>query len=68
MQRPTAKHQVELGESCVRVGKRTEQAEGVKNTARRHTDSTNLGPRGLPEAEPPTKELAGAGPRPSTHL
>ena len=29
---------------------------------------TNLGPWGLTETEPPTKEHAGAGPKPLIHL
>ena len=39
---------------------RTEQARGVKDTTRRPTESTNLGPWGLTDTEPPTKEHAGA--------
>jgi hypothetical protein len=69
MQRHTFKHQVELGESCGRVGGRIEQAgERVKDTTRRPTESTNLSPGGLTETEPPTKEHAGDGPRPPTHF
>ena len=41
---------------------RIEQAEGVKNTTKRYTESTNLGLWGHTETEPPTKEHAGAGP------
>jgi hypothetical protein len=32
------------------------------------TKSTNLDPWGCPETESSTKELAGAGPRPPTHM
>jgi hypothetical protein len=46
MQRPTAKHQEELGEPCGTVGNGTDRAKGVKNTTRRPTESTNLGPWG----------------------
>ena len=60
MQRPTAKHQEELGESCERVRDKTEQARGVKDTTRRPTESTNLDPEELTESELPTKEHAGA--------
>jgi hypothetical protein len=34
----------------------------------RPTESTNLGPWGLIEAGPPTREHAGPGTRPPTHL
>ena len=67
MQRPTAKHQEEQRESSERVGDRTEQAGSVKNTTR-PTESTNMCPLELSETESPTRELAGAGPRFSTHL
>jgi hypothetical protein len=49
MQRPTAKHQSEPGESCGRVGDRSEQVRGVKDMRRRCTESTNLVPWGLTE-------------------
>lgn len=39
MQQPTAKHQVELGKSCGRVGDRTEQVRGVKDTTRFRVNS-----------------------------
>lgn len=68
MQRPTAKHQEEFKESSGRVGDRVEQARGVKDTMRRPTESTNLGSWGLTKTEPLTKEHAGAGPGPQTHL
>jgi hypothetical protein len=41
-----------------------EAARGIKDTTRRPTESTNLGPEGLTETEPPTKEHAWAEPRP----
>ena len=69
MQRHTFKHQVELGESCGRVGGRIEQAgERVKDTTRRPTESTNLSPWVLTETEPPNKEHAVGGPRSSTYM
>ena len=55
MQRPTAKHQAELKESCGRVGDRIKGAGEVKDTTTRPTELTNLGPWGLIETEPPTK-------------
>ena len=68
MQRPTAKHQEELGESCERVRDKTEQARGVKDTTRRPTESTNLDPEELTESELPTKEHAGLNLGPPTYL
>lgn len=70
MQQPTAKHQVELGKSCGRVGDRTEQVRGVKDTTRFRVNSpgTTGAGGGITEAELPTKEHAGGGPRPPTHL
>ena len=43
---------------------RIEQAEGVKNTTKRYTESTNLRPCGLSETELSTKEHIKAGPSP----
>ena len=40
----------------------------VNTTTRRPTESTNLGPQELTEPRLPTREHAGAGPRPPTHL
>jgi hypothetical protein len=67
MQIPTAKHEVELGQSYGRVGGKIEEDRGVKITWRRSTESTKLAQRGLTETQPKNKELAGAGPRPLTH-
>ena len=67
MQRPTAKHQAELDVFCVRVWNRTEQSGEAKNTTRRPIESTNLGPWGLTETEPPTTEHTGTGPRTPLH-
>jgi hypothetical protein len=53
MQRPTAKHQAKLRELCERVGHRIELAR--EDTTGRPTESTNLGPWGLTDTEPPTK-------------
>jgi hypothetical protein len=55
-------------ESWRRVGDRIGQAGGVKDTTRRPTESSNLGPWGLTVTGPPTKEHAGVGPRSPTHL
>ena len=58
------------GESCDRTGDRGEQARGAKDTTRRPTESTSLGPWGLTETEPPTKEHTWARPSslpPPTH-
>jgi hypothetical protein len=41
---------------------------GLKDTTRRLTESSNFDPWGLIETELLTKEHAGAGPRPLTHL
>ena len=68
MQRPTAKHQAVFGESSVYVRDRIEQTGGVKDTTGRHTESTSVHSWGLTKTEPPTKDHAGAGPRPLTHL
>jgi hypothetical protein len=57
-----------IRESCGRVGGRSEQIRGVKDTTRRPTEPTNLGPWGLTETGPPTREHAEAGPGPPTHL
>ena len=45
------------------MGKRTESVREVKDTTRRSTESTNLGPWGLPETEP-NKDHKWAVPRP----
>ncbi len=50
MKRSTAKHQVENRESFRRVWVKTEWAGGVKDTTRRPTESSNLGPWGAPKA------------------
>jgi hypothetical protein len=60
MQRPTAKNQVDLRESCGRVGDGSEQARGIKNTTKRPAESINLDPWGLKQSGPPTREHAGA--------
>jgi hypothetical protein len=49
-------------------GDMIEGAGWVKNTTRRPTGSTMLCLWGLTEAESPTKEHAGTGPRVPTHL
>jgi hypothetical protein len=60
MQRPTAKHQVESGESCGRVGDRSVQVKEIKYTAGRHSQLTQG--HGGTEPGPLTREHAGAGP------
>ena len=67
MQRLTAKHQVESGESRGRVGDRSEKVGRVKDTPRRLTEIIHLAPWGLTEPGPPTREHEGAGPRPPTY-
>jgi hypothetical protein len=59
MQRPTTKHQAKPGESCGRVGDRSKQVRGVKDTTSRSTESWDL-----TEPGPLTREHRGAGPRP----
>ena len=54
----TAKHQEEPGEPFGRVKDRDEQVRGVTDTTRRSTESTKLGPCGLTELGPPTREQA----------
>jgi hypothetical protein len=54
MQKPTAKHQMELGEFYGRL-RRTEGPEEVRDFTGRPTESTNLDTWGLPETEPPTR-------------
>jgi hypothetical protein len=56
MQRPTAKQQEELKESCGSVSGSTVGAKEVKDSTRRPTESTNLDHWVLTEIEPPTKE------------
>ena len=68
MQRPIAKHQAKHGKSCGRVGDRIERSRGAKDTVKRPTEATNLSPLGLTETTLPTKERAGARPKPTTHL
>jgi hypothetical protein len=53
-----AKHQAEPGKSFWRRGRRIEGDRGVEDTTRKPTDSTNLGPQGLTETEPTTREHA----------
>lgn len=47
-----------MGESFVRVGDRTEGGRGVKDTTKRPTEYTNLGPWELRKTEAPTREPA----------
>lgn len=56
MSSPTAKHEVEVKKSCGRLRVMIEGTGGVKNTIRRRTETNNLGPWGLTETEPQTKE------------
>jgi hypothetical protein len=57
-----------LGESCRKVGDRIEQAGGAKDITKRPTESTNMGPWGLTETEPPIIEFARARPSPPTFV
>jgi hypothetical protein len=59
MQRSTAKHWVEPGESCGRVGDRIEPARGVKDTTRRPTESTNLAHGGSQRLNHQPKSIQG---------
>ena len=68
IQRPTAKHQTELGKSCGRVGGRTEGPKEDRDSTERPIESNNLDPWGLPETEPPTKEGAWARHGSTTHM
>jgi hypothetical protein len=69
MQRPTAKHQAKLGESCRRVQGRTERPEGSRIPQEDlQGQLTSLSPWDLTGTEPPTKEHAGAGAKPPTRL
>jgi hypothetical protein len=43
MKGPTAKHEMEVRESCGTVGRKIEGVKWVKNTTRRHIEQTNLG-------------------------
>lgn len=52
MQRPTEKHQDVLGEPCERMRDKIEQTGEVKETIKRHIESTNLYPWGLTKTEP----------------
>ena len=45
-----------------------EGAREVKDTTRKPRESTHLGLWRFTKTEPPTKEHAWAGPRPSTHV
>jgi hypothetical protein len=54
----THRQAAEPRESCGREGERSEQVGGVKDTTRRPTESTNLGPWGLTDPETPTREQA----------
>ena len=56
-----------LHESCGRVRDRIEQAGWVKDIIR-PTESTKLGPWGLTETEPQSKEHSGIRPRPPTRF
>ena len=47
---------------------RIEGVRGVKDTLRRPTEPTNLGPWGLTEIEPLIKEQSGTGPRSPAHI
>jgi hypothetical protein len=68
MQRSTAKHQVVSRESCRRVGDRTEQVGGVKDTTKTPIEPTHLETLELTEFGPPTREHAEALTRSSTYL
>ena len=64
MQTPTGRAWGAVG----RVEDMIEGAGGDRDSTRRPTESTNLGPWRFTETEPPTKEYAGTGLGPPTHL
>ena len=72
MQRSAVKHQAEPGKSCWRVIEliedQVEWARGIKDSTRRPPETTNLGPWGLTEIGPPTKEHAALPSPPPLHL
>jgi hypothetical protein len=60
-----------LRECCGRRGGRIEGARGIKDTTRKPAESTHLGPWGLTETEPPSREHAWdrlSLPHPHTHI
>ena len=59
---------MELRASYGRVGNRIEGVIGVKDTKRRLTKSTTLGPWEFAKTEQPTKDHAGDGPRTPIHM
>jgi hypothetical protein len=67
IQRLTAKPEAELRESCRRWGGRTVWAREIKDTTRKLTKLTNLGPQRLTEPELTTREHAWVWPRSSVH-
>jgi hypothetical protein len=52
---------------CDKGGGRIEGVREAKDTTRKYTDSTNLGPKWIVENELPTKENAWDRPGPSAH-
>ena len=67
MQRPTVKHHAKPGSLVEEWGIEVSKLEGSR-TPQEDPESTNQRPWQLTEPEPPTREHAGAGPRPPTHL
>ena len=61
-------HQTQWRESCGRGRERIEGAGEVKNTTRRPTELTNVGPWGLTETEPSTEGHGWTGTRSPTHM
>ena len=55
-------------DSYGRIGERIGGPEEDSNSTGRSTESTNHDPWEFLETESPTKDHAGAGPRPPTHL
>lgn len=51
MQKPTAKHYTDLGESCEKGGERIAEAREIKDATGKHTESTNLSIWGLMKTE-----------------
>jgi hypothetical protein len=67
MQTPTGRHQMELGESCGRVGHSIEQA-GASRTPQEDLWSQLTWVHGSSQSLSHQPEHAGAGPSPPTHL
>lgn len=59
---------MEFREFCERVGKKTEETKGDRNSTGRPTESTNLDMCGFQVTESLTKDHTRAGHRSATHM